>query len=159
MCSCVLWWNPSGNEITDCQPRASKPKPHVLQLGRCWACFQLARSGTSTVLEPQGDASCRGHTEQSALRWMGWVQPTQNQAGASSGLDQAPLCLPTARVHCGDPLNVLGIRNSDSILYLRTMQAGFLERGLKAAWPALFSHTSSSTFLNHPIDLKGGFMK
>lgn len=91
----------------------------------------------------------------------GWAARgcTQNQAGASSGLDQAPLCLPTARVHCGDPLNVLGIRNSDSILYLHTMQAGFLERGLKAAWPALFSHTSSSTFLNHPIDLKGGFMK
>lgn len=97
--------------------------------------------------------------------WVGCSPPknrlgcTQNQAGASSGLDQAPLRLPTARVHCRDPFNVLGIRNSDSILYLRTMQAGFLERGLKAAWPALFSHTSSSTFLNHPIDLKGGFMK
>lgn len=91
----------------------------------------------------------------------GWAARgcTQNQAGASSGLDQAPLRLLTARVHYGDPFSVLGIRNSDFILYLHTMQVGFLERGPKAAWPALFSHPTSSTFLNHPIDLKGGFMK
>lgn len=34
-----------------------------------------------------------------------------------------------------------------------------VERGLKATQPPLFLHTLNSTFLIHPTDLKGGFMK
>lgn len=65
--------------VVSCEPLS---QIHVYQSsGDAGRAFSWLARVPAPCWNPRGGAGCRGHTEQSALRRMGWVQLTQNQAG------------------------------------------------------------------------------